>query len=340
MKSFVLTVFILLLGVSYALPFQAPVPGNYQCFSSEESPFDKNAQDIGANLSVNADSSYTFTTSNASENGSVQISEDTSADLTNFFQSGSSLVLQPSSGSASYEAMFVIDKQAGMYILLQNNNGLNIRCQSPGANIANAIKQIATEQAATEAPTTQLANTPEASGTPELSDSIAQDDDPYLVALSNVYATGKMAVLTKEWCDTRAPASQTAHAQAFETWQAEQFFFAIEEKMKLLLGRGFLTIEERSNALRDDLFAQLDASGSEPVSVCQNLLTMLNENVNLRQLFPNEYATIEAGSTEAKGGESLSAETTSIPNFGEVIAGGPLEPGYYQCISDYNYRPG
>ena len=149
----------------------------------------------------------------------------------------------PAVAAHAYEGMFVIDKQGGMYVFLQNNNGLTIRCQSAGADIANAIKQIATEQVAI-APTqtnqeTQPANTPETPGTPE---PIAQGDDPYLVALSNVYATGKMAVLTKEWCDVKASASQTAHAQAFETWQAEQFFFAIEEKMKLLLGTSFLPL--------------------------------------------------------------------------------------------------
>jgi hypothetical protein len=332
MKLFILTAFIVLLGISYALPFQEPIAGDYSCFSSEESIFDENAQDIGASLTIVADSSYTFATSSASENGSVRVSEDTSADLNSFFQSGSSLVLQPSSGSTPYEAMFVIDKQGGMYIFLQNNNGLTIRCESPGADIANAIKQIATEQAATEAPTTQPTNTAEMSGTSEPSDSIAQDDDPYLVALSTVYATGKMAVLTKEWCDTKAPASQTAHAQAFETWQAQQFFFAIEEKMKLLLGTGFLTIEERFAAKQDELFASLDSSLSDPASACQNLLTLLGENYNLRQQFPNEYAAIEAGSTEAN---SLSAETLSLPEFGEITAGGPLEPGDYTCISEY-----
>jgi hypothetical protein len=159
MRLFITTCLILLFSTAYALPFQAPVAGNYQCFSSEKSAFDENAQDIGATLAFNADSSYTFTTSSASENGSVTVSEDTSADLNNFFQSGSSLVLQPSSGSTSYEAMFVTDKQGGMYVFLENNNGLKIRCESPGTDIANAIKQIATEQVQT----TQPANTPETS---------------------------------------------------------------------------------------------------------------------------------------------------------------------------------
>ena len=87
---------------SYALPFQAPVAGDYSCFSSEKSVFDANAQDIGASLTIAADGSYTFTTSSASENGTVTVSEDTSDDLNRLsFQSGSSPeVLQPSSGSA------------------------------------------------------------------------------------------------------------------------------------------------------------------------------------------------------------------------------------------------
>ena len=69
------------------------------------------------------------------------------------------------------------------------------------------------------------------------------------------------------------------------------------------------------------------------------------QQCHLRQQFPNEYATIEAGSTEANGGESLSPETTSIPSLGDVTAGGVLEPGDYTCIthkdnSDYTEELG
>jgi hypothetical protein len=322
-----LTTCLSLFTLSYALPFQEPVAGDYQCFSSEESIFDENARDIGASLTIATDSSYTFTTSSASENGGVTVSEDTSADLNDFFQSGSSLVLQPSSGSASYEAMFVIDKQGGMYIFLQNNNGLTIRCQSAGADIANAIKQIATEQAATEAPTTQPTNTPESSGTTEATGT-PEPSGSYDEALSTVWTNGKIAVMTKEWCDARAPALQTSNAQAFETWQAEQFFYEIEAKFSTLMGTTFLTLEEKMSSQQEDLFASFDSSLGYPVSACQNLLTTLTENYNLRQQFPNEYAMIEAGS-----GESLTGETITLPNLGDVTAGGPLEPGDYQCLT-------
>ncbi len=172
MRFFVTAWFVLFPHWVYALPFQGPVPGNYSCFSSEKSIFDVNAQDIGASLTIAADNSYTFATSSASENGSVTVSEDASADLDNFFQSGSYLVFQPSSGNASYEAMFVTDKQGGMYTFIKNNNDLWIRCQSPGANIANAIQQLAAEQAPTTQPdatqptTTQPTTTPEQPTTP------------------------------------------------------------------------------------------------------------------------------------------------------------------------------
>jgi hypothetical protein len=143
MKKYLPILFFSLFTFSYALPFQAPVPGDYQCFSSEESIFDANAQDTGATLTINDDGSYTFTTNQATENGSVQATEDTTAELEleQLFQNGSSLKLQPSNDSAPYEGMFVSDKQGGMYVLLQNNNGLHIRCESPGADIAKAIQQ-------------------------------------------------------------------------------------------------------------------------------------------------------------------------------------------------------
>lgn len=153
MRPLVTAWFALLSCSAYALPFQTPVAGNYQCFSSEESMLDVNAVNIGATLTINADGSYTFTTSNASENGSVQTQEDTSQDLSSFFQSGSFVTLQPSNSSSSYNGMFVTDKKGGMYVIIKNNNGLNIRCQSPGANIASVFEQAATEQPQTSSET-------------------------------------------------------------------------------------------------------------------------------------------------------------------------------------------
>lgn len=324
MKPFAMISFILFVSAVYALPFQQPVTGDYQCFSSEESIFDVNAVNIGATLTVNADGSYTFTTSNASENGSVAVSEDTSDDLSSYFQSGSILSLQPSSGSAAYQGMFVSDKSGGMYVFIRNNNGLDIRCQSQGANIASVIEGAVAEQTPTEQP--QTTAEPETIGTTEPSGASGTPD--YLTALSTVYTNGRIAVMTKEWCDTKAPELQTSNAQAFETWQAEQFFYEIENKFKTLVGTNFLTLEEKINAQKDGLFAKLDSSISDPANHCQHLLATLNQDYNLRGQFPNEYVAIEAG-----GGEILSGEVLEIPGVGTLAAGGALEPGDYQCLT-------
>jgi hypothetical protein len=157
---------LLLLGVAYALPFQEPVAGDYQCFSSEESIFDVTAQDTGATLTINADGSYTFTTGDASENGNVQVTEDTTAELELAFQNGSNLALQPSSGSAAYEGLFVTDKQGGRYVFVFTNN-TTLRCQSPGADIVAAIQQMANEQAPTTQPDTTETTTTETTTTTE-----------------------------------------------------------------------------------------------------------------------------------------------------------------------------
>jgi hypothetical protein len=279
MKTFVTTCFILL-GISYALPFQAPVPGNYQCVSSEESPFDANAQDTGATLTINADGSYTFTTSSASENGSVQANEETAKELEQLFQNGSTLSLQPSSGSTAYEGLFATDKQGGMYVFVFTNT-TTLRCQSPGADIASAFDLAAQDQVATVPEQT----TPETQ-TNTLSGS-------YDEALVTVWTSGKLAVMTKEWCDTKVPELQTANAQALETWQAEQLFYDIEEKLEVYTGTTFSTLEGNIAATREGLFAQFDKDISDPASYCQNLLTELRNHYNLRQLFPNEYAVIE-----------------------------------------------
>jgi type II secretory pathway pseudopilin PulG len=198
--------------------------------------------------------------------------------------------------------------------------------------------------------------------------SFAQDD-AYIEALSTVYGTGISAVFSHEWCDARVPELQTSTAQAFETWQAQHSFLAIEDAIRALMGGSFSALEETFAAGRTEVFALFDEYVSDPVSICQNLLAELNDNYNLRQNFPNEYALIDAklAASQAEtvnplaetttpetttpettttpnplvaGSENPLAETTSIPNVGEMTAGGVLESGDYQCITEYDYRPG
>ncbi len=159
--SFCLGIAYVLFSLAYALPFQAPVAGNYSCFSSETSIFDTNAQDAAATFTINTDGSYMLTAGSASENGSIQAQEIKEEGLEFIFQSGSSISLQPSSGSTPYEAMFGMDKQGGMYIMLKNNNGLNIRCESSGADIASAMKQLVIEAQTTQPTTTETTPTNE-----------------------------------------------------------------------------------------------------------------------------------------------------------------------------------
>lgn len=150
MRTFGFILVMVFWAFSFALPFQDPVPGSYTCFASQESAFDKNAHDAGATFAINTDGSYTLTTVNASENGSVQTQEITEEGLELVFQRGSSISLHPSSGSPPYPGMFTVDKQGGMYVFIQNNNGVWIRCESQGADIAAAFETVKGEDLETE----------------------------------------------------------------------------------------------------------------------------------------------------------------------------------------------
>jgi hypothetical protein len=139
-----------LASISHALTFQEPIPGLYSCFSSQEDMFDANAQDIGATLEFTTPQTYRFTTTSATEEGTLSSSAiDTSSDseaeaaMTALWQGGSNLALQPSSGSAPYAGGFFVDHLGNYYIVIQNNNGLHIRCESEGADIAAAFQYAA-----------------------------------------------------------------------------------------------------------------------------------------------------------------------------------------------------
>ncbi|MGL4611772.1 MAG: hypothetical protein ACRCYY_19190 [Trueperaceae bacterium] len=127
--------------MAFALPFQEPIPGVYQCFSVQGNPFLDEAQDAGARLEIGVNGTYSFTTTSATENGTFQIASlEDDTELTPLFRSGVELTLTPSSGSSAYYGMFIIDKQGSLYVLVQNNNSVWIRCQSEDADITEAVR--------------------------------------------------------------------------------------------------------------------------------------------------------------------------------------------------------
>jgi hypothetical protein len=150
MKNILLLMFFLLSTLGYALPFQEPVAGQYQCFSSQEGPFEEKVEDIGATLEIVDTQTYRFTTTSATEEGTVNsFAIDTGNDseaeaaMSALWQGGSNLVLQPNSGSAPYAGGFFVDHQGNIYTVIQNSNGIHIRCESEGANIAATFQRAA-----------------------------------------------------------------------------------------------------------------------------------------------------------------------------------------------------
>lgn len=141
-KLFLLLIFSLspfLFPLAFALPFQEPVAGSYQCFIAGEDPFNVNTQDAGAILELNSET-YTLITASATEQGSVLFEEFPNEGMEDIFQSGSNINLQPSSGGEVYGGMFLADWQGGMYVIIKNNNDLWIRCETLGADIAAAFE--------------------------------------------------------------------------------------------------------------------------------------------------------------------------------------------------------
>lgn len=139
--KFLLPLSSFLFPLAFALPFQEPIPGVYECFVAGDDPFSANVQNAGARLEIKPNATYTFTTASATESGAFQIlSLENDTQMTQLFRSGVELSLTPQSGSSAYYGSFVIDKQGSLYVLIQNTGGVWIRCQSEGADIATALK--------------------------------------------------------------------------------------------------------------------------------------------------------------------------------------------------------
>jgi hypothetical protein len=140
--------FSFLLPLAFALPFQEPIPGLYECFIAGEDPFAAELKDAGATLELRPDKTYTLQTASASENGTftTQSMEDES-DMTQLFKSGTGIELYAESGTAAYGGMFILDRQGGLHTLVQNSGGVWIRCQSESADLIAALQTVFEEQA-------------------------------------------------------------------------------------------------------------------------------------------------------------------------------------------------
>jgi hypothetical protein len=179
------TLYSSLFTFSFALPLQDPIPGTYQCYSSSEGPFEENVNDIGATLEFISATSYRFTTASATEEGTIEsyTFESSEEVFDAFWQGGSVLQLQPSGGSTPYEGAFFLDNLGSSYIVIQNNNGLYIRCQSEGADIAATFNQGNTQ---TDTPTQTAEN--ETLATPLETTTSSENLQPLAAIQAGAYA--------------------------------------------------------------------------------------------------------------------------------------------------------
>jgi hypothetical protein len=137
-----------------ALPFQEPITGTYQCYSSQTDPFDLNAQSINATLEFFPHYTYRFTTASATEEGMVApvLYGDQDEDIKILFQSGSSIALSPNSSSTIYTGHYFMDYLGEGYTFIENNNGVTIRCESEAADLAAAQDVVRARQEYDQAP--------------------------------------------------------------------------------------------------------------------------------------------------------------------------------------------
>jgi hypothetical protein len=129
--------FSFLFPVAFALPFQEPIPGIYQCFAVGEDPYSLIAQDTGATLELHPNQTYTLQAPNASEQGAFVFGESTEDYF--FIERGSLLNLKANNSTVSYLGTFFVDRLGGMYVLVLLSDYNWLRCQSPNADFATAM---------------------------------------------------------------------------------------------------------------------------------------------------------------------------------------------------------
>ncbi len=153
---------------------------------------------------------------------------------------------------------------------------------------------------------------------------LAQTASPeYIRAISTIYAAGATGKLVKEWCDERVPDLKTQNAQVLEAWRTRMDLPSIEAKVLQLIRDGKARLDSVVEGKRAELYAQLDQSSPAPETDCENLEKALNDDFNLKVLYPNEYALIAA-----QAANSLKPSTPSTNPLGTpTTTGTSVVPG-------------
>ncbi len=131
----------------------------------------------------------------------------------------------------------------------------------------------------------------------------AQTDPNYLKALATVYAAGKTAQYVKDWCDARAPETQSITAKALTGWRAQYRLEAVEREFESVMDANRKAgVAASLMESRQKLFTQLDGGVKNPTQECQGFEADLAKNFNLRDLYPAELQLLDA---QLPGGSAL-----------------------------------
>jgi hypothetical protein len=170
---------------------------------------------------------------------------------------------------------------------------------------------------------------------------LAQQVSPeYLQALVTIYTGGTTAKLVKEWCDERAPETQTQNAKVFEAWRKRMDLPKIDAALESLAG-DTSSISASIEGQRETLYAKLDQSSNDPGGDCAKLEASLNSDFNLKQVYAAEYKVFAAGanakvsSSQGNSSQGNSSQGSSSQGNSSQIGSGTSTTGNDGRTSGY-----
>jgi hypothetical protein len=256
--SYLLMVVCLLLGYTPTLAqtFQAPGDGVYTCFSSQESPLDSNAQQIGT-LEIKS-SNYTFTVGSNSESGTVVAQEEDLSEAVPFATAGSAVTLTSSNNSVII-GFFAVDASGGSYILTNNAQGIWIRCDSPGADMQAAVDGLQNSSSETSTPEIPTARTLDTSSmTASLTPLSKVVPGTYQCFIQNDFAGDS------EY-DDKEPVEAEASFQLFDTGEfinTNPDVYSFEKTGTYLFDQGTLQLPETESFYSEKIFDYGELDGT------------------------------------------------------------------------------
>jgi hypothetical protein len=140
--------------------------------------------------------------------------------------------------------------------------------------------------------------------------SATSSDTEYRNAVLTLYSNGNFGMLTRDWCDARAPQLRALTAKTFQAWWLGQGLIEVEQRVKALYSAEQIAgLKSKVEGVRTSMYSKLDQLFPDAVARCQDLSGFYSKSLNLRQSNAAEYSIMNSRPLSTASAPTTSNQT-------------------------------